>query len=177
MCAAASLCCARCSSASRFRPPGSCPARSRSSFAPCVSRISSASACFTRRRICPMHFPFIGSCPEQEPNCRDTVRFQAQSSFSSQFHCSNACGKSVAARRRNPVHLTPVRDPAVVLTPGGPRRGSGEIRTGDVAVSSGPGPSQAGKVFFSHVNARAIEAVCLLMVDSLDLETLMSVIP
>ncbi|UGA47375.1 hypothetical protein HU230_0015585 [Bradyrhizobium quebecense] len=77
----------------------------------------------------------------------------------------------------NPVHLTPVRDPAVVLTPGGPRRGSGEIRTGDVAVSSGPGPSQAGKVFFSHVNARAIEAVCLLMVDSLDLETLMSVIP
>ncbi|GIQ72999.1 hypothetical protein BraRD5C2_14360 [Bradyrhizobium sp. RD5-C2] len=22
-------------------------------------------------------FPFIGSCPEQEPNYRDTVRFQA----------------------------------------------------------------------------------------------------
>ncbi|MBR1207246.1 MULTISPECIES: hypothetical protein [unclassified Bradyrhizobium] len=52
-------------------------------------------------------FPFIGSCPEQEPNCRDTVRFQAQSFFSNQFPCSNARGKSVAARQRSPaIRLT-----------------------------------------------------------------------
>jgi hypothetical protein len=37
--------------------------------------------------------------------------------------------------------------------------------------------SQAGEVFLSHVSARAIEAVCLLMVDSLDLEMLMQTIP
>ena len=30
------------------------------------------------------------------------------------------------------------------------------------------GSSQAGEVLLSHVSARAIEAVCLLMVDSLD---------
>jgi hypothetical protein len=39
------------------------------------------------------------------------------------------------------------------------------------------GTSHAGDVFLNHVSARAIEAVCLLMVDSLDLETLMQVIP
>ena len=33
------------------------------------------------------------------------------------------------------------------------------------------------EVFFNHASARAIEAVCLLMVDSLDLETLMQVLP
>jgi hypothetical protein len=37
--------------------------------------------------------------------------------------------------------------------------------------------SQPGDVFLSHVSASAIEAVCLLMIDSLDLETLMTVIP
>jgi hypothetical protein len=33
--------------------------------------------------------------------------------------------------------------------------------------------SEPGEVFLSHVSASAIEAVCLLMIDSLDLETLM----
>jgi hypothetical protein len=33
--------------------------------------------------------------------------------------------------------------------------------------------SQAGEVLLSHVSARAIEAVCFLMINSLDLETLM----
>jgi hypothetical protein len=37
--------------------------------------------------------------------------------------------------------------------------------------------SQPGAVFLSHVSASAIEVVCLLMIDSLDLETLMKVIP
>jgi hypothetical protein len=37
--------------------------------------------------------------------------------------------------------------------------------------------SQAGEVLLSHDSARAIEAVCLLMVDSLNLETLMQTIP
>ena len=39
------------------------------------------------------------------------------------------------------------------------------------------GAPQAGEVFLSHVSARAVEAVCLLMIDSLDLETLMEVVP
>jgi hypothetical protein len=46
-----------------------------------------------------------------------------------------------------------------------------------VVVNSDPGAAQAADVFLSHVSARAIEAVCLLMVDSLDLETLMEIIP
>ncbi|MCC8982717.1 hypothetical protein [Bradyrhizobium acaciae] len=51
------------------------------------------------------------------------------------------------------------------------------MRTSDVVLNSDLGTSQAGKVFLSHVSARAIEAVCLLIVDSFDLETLMSIIP
>nr|WP_246787572.1 hypothetical protein [Bradyrhizobium sp. CCBAU 53421] len=54
---------------------------------------------------------------------------------------------------------------------------SEEMRAGAVVVNSCLGTSQAGKVLRSHVSARAIEAVCLLMFDSLDLETLMLVIP
>ena len=42
-----------------------------------------------------------------------------------------------------------------------------------MVVDTDLGTAQAGEVFLSHVSARAIEAVCLLMVDSLDLETLM----
>jgi hypothetical protein len=40
-------------------------------------------------------------------------------------------------------------------------------------MDAGFGTSQQEGVFLNHVIARAIEAVCLLMVDSLDLETLM----
>lgn len=47
-----------------------------------------------------------------------------------------------------------------------------EIRPGDVVRASDLSATQPGEVFFSHVSARAIEAVCLLMIDSLDLETL-----
>ena len=50
------------------------------------------------------------------------------------------------------------------------------IRTGDIALNSGFGTAQTD-VFFNHASARAIEAVCLLMVDSLDLETLTVVLP
>jgi hypothetical protein len=39
------------------------------------------------------------------------------------------------------------------------------------------GATQPAEVFLNQVSARAIEAVWLLMVDSLDLETLMSVFP
>ena len=52
-----------------------------------------------------------------------------------------------------------------------------EIRTGEMMANSDLGAAQATGVFFSHVIARAIEAVCLLMADSLDLETLMQAIP
>jgi hypothetical protein len=37
--------------------------------------------------------------------------------------------------------------------------------------------SQPGEVFLNHVSARAIEAVCFLMINSLDLETLIQTIP
>ena len=77
----------------------------------------------------------------------------------------------------NAVHLISVGYFAIVLTPWGLLRIPEEIRAGDVVVNSDPGAAQAADVFLSHVSARAIEAVCLLMVDSLDLETLMEIIP
>jgi hypothetical protein len=46
-----------------------------------------------------------------------------------------------------------------------------------VPVNADLGAVQAGEVFLSHVSARAIDAVCLLMLNSLDRETLMEVIP
>jgi hypothetical protein len=49
------------------------------------------------------------------------------------------------------------------------------VRSGDVPVNADPGAAQAGEVLLSHVSARAIEAVCLLMLNSLDRETLMQV--
>ena len=51
------------------------------------------------------------------------------------------------------------------------------MRAGDMMVNSDFGAPQACDVFLSHVSARAIEAVCLLTIDSLDLEVLMQVIP
>ena len=44
-------------------------------------------------------------------------------------------------------------------------------------VNSGRGATEAAEIFRSHVSARAIEAVCRLTANSLDLETLMRVIP
>jgi hypothetical protein len=46
-----------------------------------------------------------------------------------------------------------------------------------VLVNADLGAALAGEVLLSHVSARAIEAVCLLMLNSLDRETLMQVIP
>jgi hypothetical protein len=46
-----------------------------------------------------------------------------------------------------------------------------------VVVDADFGAPQTAEVFRSHVSASAIEAVCLLMIDSLDLETLMKVAP
>ena len=42
-----------------------------------------------------------------------------------------------------------------------------------MVVDADFGAPQTAEVFRSHVSASAIEAVCLLMIDSLDLETLM----
>ena len=52
-----------------------------------------------------------------------------------------------------------------------------EIRTGEMMVNSDLGAAQATEGFFSHAIARAIEAVCLLMAASLNLETLMQATP
>ena len=46
-----------------------------------------------------------------------------------------------------------------------------------MSVSADLRASGAGEVLLSHVSARAVEAVCLLMIDSLDLKRLMKVIP
>ena len=61
--------------------------------------------------------------------------------------------------------------------PRGLLRVSAEMRTGDRTVNSDFGATEAAEILRSHVSARAIEAVCRLMFDSLDLETLMQVIP
>jgi len=46
------------------------------------------------------------------------------------------------------------------------------IRAGDTLPNSDFGTAQV-EAFFNHASARAIDAVCLLMADSLDLEPLM----
>jgi hypothetical protein len=51
------------------------------------------------------------------------------------------------------------------------------MRARDAVVDAGLGATEPGEVFLSHVSVSAIEAVCLLMADSLDHETLMMVIP
>lgn len=83
-------------------------------------------------------------------------------------------GRSTAG---NPLYLISVRDAAVVRAPRRLLRVLEEMRTVASAVDADLGPSQTGDGFLSHVSARAIEAVCLLMVDSLDFETLMRMIP
>ena len=52
-----------------------------------------------------------------------------------------------------------------------------KVRARDVVVNADLGTTEPGEVFLSHVSASAIEAVCLLMIDSLDLETLMQIVP
>jgi len=47
------------------------------------------------------------------------------------------------------------------------------VRARDKVADAGFGATEPKDVFRSHVSASAIEAVCLLMADSLDLETLM----
>jgi hypothetical protein len=51
------------------------------------------------------------------------------------------------------------------------------VRARDAVADAGLGAMEPKDVFRSHVSASAIEAVCLLMADSLDLEMLMKVIP
>jgi hypothetical protein len=60
--------------------------------------------------------------------------------------------------------------------PCGLLRVSDEMRTGDRTVNSDLGTTGAETVR-SHVSTRAIEAVCRLTANSLDLETLMRMIP
>jgi hypothetical protein len=77
---------------------------------------------------------------------------------------------------RDAVHLIAIRDAALILAPRGLLSAPEEIRAGDMVVNADLGPMQSAEVF-NHVSARAIEAVCLLMVSALNLETLISVIP
>jgi hypothetical protein len=70
------------------------------------------------------------------------------------------------------VQLIYCRIPCGSLTPWGLLSAPDQVRTGNVTTNADLGSAQA-EVFLSHVSARAIEAVCLPMVDSFDLETLM----
>lgn len=61
----------------------------------------------------------------------------------------------------------------MVLAPRGLLRGPEKARPRDVMMDADLGASEADDVLLSHVSASAIAAVCLLMIDSLDRETLM----
>jgi hypothetical protein len=50
------------------------------------------------------------------------------------------------------------------------------MRAADISVNSARGATDAAETLRSHVSARAIEAVCRLTANSLDLETLMRMI-
>jgi len=50
------------------------------------------------------------------------------------------------------------------------------VRTGGMVVAPDLSSGAPQDVLFSQLSARAIEAVCLLMLDSFDLETLMSAV-
>jgi hypothetical protein len=67
--------------------------------------------------------------------------------------------------------------PTIVLAPRRFLRVAEKVRARDVVVDADFGATEPGEVFLSHVSASAIEAVCLLMIDSLDLETLMKAFP
>jgi hypothetical protein len=78
-----------------------------------------------------------------------------------------------ASWSRNPVQRIPVRGAAAVFKPWGLLRIPDLTRTGVMWVKSDLGTMEAVEMLRSHVNARAIEAVCRLTANSLDLETLM----
>jgi hypothetical protein len=81
------------------------------------------------------------------------------------------------AESSHPVYRSPIRDAAVVLTPRGFLCVLEKIISSEVVAGADFGAAQSEEVFLSHVSARAIEAVCFLMVDPFDLETLMQVVP
>jgi hypothetical protein len=129
-----------------------------------------------------------GSCiPWDKPNCKDHSHklIGCRRDFSSLLVTSNCLNvgapktprqllfAAFQGQRGNPVHLIPVENPSVILTPCGLLCVAKQIRSRDVMTDADFGSSQAGEVLLSHVSARAIEAVCLLMVDSFGLETLM----
>jgi hypothetical protein len=86
---------------------------------------------------------------------------------------SMRCAAGAATR----LTWSPLRDAAVIFPPGILLRVAEDIRPRDVMMDADLSASEPGEVFLSHVSASAIEAVCLLMIDSLDLETLMAVVP
>lgn len=74
--------------------------------------------------------------------------------------------------------IDPVRgDYDRVLFEGGRERVAEETGAGDMKVDVDLGASEAGKAFLSHVRTCAVEAVCLLMIDLLDLKTLIKIAP
>ena len=83
----------------------------------------------------------------------------------------DACGKL------DPAHLISVSDSAISRAPRRLRRVPLAMRAGARLGNGDRGAPQTGEIFLSQISARAIEAVCLLMVASLDFETLMSVVP
>jgi hypothetical protein len=73
-----------------------------------------------------------------------------------------------------PVHPITIGGAIIIFPP--LLRITAKVCARDVVVDADLDATEPGDVFLSHVSAIAIEAVCLLMIDSLDLETLMKLV-
>jgi hypothetical protein len=69
-------------------------------------------------------------------------------------------------------YLIAMREPGIVVAPRAALRGPEEACPRDVLIDADLSGSEVD-VLLSHVSASAIEAVCLRMIDALDLETRM----
>ena len=91
------------------------------------------------------------------------------------FITSGLIGRN-AFQRSKPGYLITIGGAAIILPPWTLLRVPETACARDVVVNADLDAAEPEEVFLSHVSASAIEAVCLLMVDSLDLETLMKVV-
>jgi hypothetical protein len=82
-----------------------------------------------------------------------------------------------ALQRGNPVHLIPVGDAAVVLTPWTLLRVSEKVRACDVVVDTDFSTVQATEKFFRPIRACTILWIGLLMVDPFNFKSFMKVVP
>ena len=78
--------------------------------------------------------------------------------------------------RRYTIDLIAMRELGIIVAPRAALRGPEEACARDVMMDADLSASEVD-MLLSHVSASAIEAVCLRMIDSRDLETLMAIGP